>query len=354
MPRLLSAGATGPDVRDLQSRLNLAPPTQLPPLAVDGIFGPKTRARVVEFQKNKGLVADGIVGPKTWAALLAAPVTPPDVPPRTGIDCGTCDPANKGLIGQIAAVFGQGLVALGLLPAGAAFNPFGSGGLSLPSLPKLPGLPSLPAPPTFRKLTAAEETTARGVFSSSIDFGTVFISDKSGAQNRPFTVAIPVPAALSATFGVSGIVQVMNLGASAAAPSRNLLIHELTHVWQSQHGTNKAAFMANSVACQGVAVAANLAEVANAVSSFDLAKANAIRSHADFPEAFPFSAYAHVRGKPFNTYAAEQLANQVEHGVAAIVSHVAGVAAGAVDADNDTAMGNNTNVEDVRLPTVTP
>jgi hypothetical protein len=88
--------------------------------------------------------------------------------------------------------------------------------------------------------------------------------------------------------------------------------------------------------------------------ALDFAKANAIRSHANFPEAFPFSAYAHIRGNPFTTYAAEQIANQVEHGVAAIVTHVKGLAAGAIDTDNDTSLGNNTNAEDVRLSTVTP
>jgi hypothetical protein len=183
----------------------------------------------------------------------------------------------------------------------------------------------------------------------------VFISDKAGAQNRPFTAAIPVPASISNSFGIpSGIVQVMNLGASAAAPSRDLLIHELTHVWQSQHATNKMKFMKNSLACQGAAIAANVAEVAAALANLDLAKANAIKSHKDFPGFFPFSSYAYVKGNPFNTYAAEQIANQVEHGISAIVTHVAAAAAGAVDADNDTSLTNDTNIEDVRLSTVTP
>lgn len=38
--------------------------------SVDGIFGPKTKAAVMSFQRDKGLEADGIVGSKTWNALL--------------------------------------------------------------------------------------------------------------------------------------------------------------------------------------------------------------------------------------------------------------------------------------------
>jgi len=65
-------GSSGPHVRDLQEMLNLAVP--LPPLLeVDGIFGPKTSARVVMFQKQAPrLVPDGIVGPLTSKALLGA------------------------------------------------------------------------------------------------------------------------------------------------------------------------------------------------------------------------------------------------------------------------------------------
>jgi hypothetical protein len=77
----LSLGSSGRDVIDLQTRLNAsgsvtacaspamgcAPPT---PLSVDGQFGPKTLARVQEFQRNNAIPPDGIVGPQTWKKLV--------------------------------------------------------------------------------------------------------------------------------------------------------------------------------------------------------------------------------------------------------------------------------------------
>ena len=69
MARTLQHTSTGDDVKFLQRQLNTKP-TALPLLAVDGKFGPKTQARVKEFQHNSGLVADTIVGPLTWSALM--------------------------------------------------------------------------------------------------------------------------------------------------------------------------------------------------------------------------------------------------------------------------------------------
>lgn len=38
-------------------------------LKIDGSFGPTTEEKVMDFQKDHGLVVDGIVGAKTWAIL---------------------------------------------------------------------------------------------------------------------------------------------------------------------------------------------------------------------------------------------------------------------------------------------
>ena len=63
---VLKQGNSGTNVKTLQQKLkNWGYYSG----AVDGVFGPKTKAAVILFQKRNGLVADGIVGAKTLAAL---------------------------------------------------------------------------------------------------------------------------------------------------------------------------------------------------------------------------------------------------------------------------------------------
>lgn len=58
----LRTGDKGQQVRALQKLLG--------GIAVDGDFGPETRAAVEAYQRQYKLDVDGIVGPKTWAVLL--------------------------------------------------------------------------------------------------------------------------------------------------------------------------------------------------------------------------------------------------------------------------------------------
>lgn len=69
MHRLLFMGCSGSEVADLQKALNAEGTSSLPALGEDGIFGLKTRARVVEFQGAQQLAPDGLVGAKTRDAL---------------------------------------------------------------------------------------------------------------------------------------------------------------------------------------------------------------------------------------------------------------------------------------------
>lgn len=63
--RTLSEGASGDDVRQLQIRVS-GYPGHGAVLALDGAFGPGTRAAVTRFQQAYGLAADGVAGPATF------------------------------------------------------------------------------------------------------------------------------------------------------------------------------------------------------------------------------------------------------------------------------------------------
>lgn len=67
--QVLKRGSIGTDVAELQAALNAL---GYPCGAADGIFGPKTEAAVIKFQRAAKIGVDGIVGPQTWAALEKA------------------------------------------------------------------------------------------------------------------------------------------------------------------------------------------------------------------------------------------------------------------------------------------
>lgn len=74
----LREGSRGPAVKDLQNKLKAA---GFNPGGADGVFGPKTKAAVVAFQRAKGIAADGIVGPQTWGKLNGTSGPTPPTPP---------------------------------------------------------------------------------------------------------------------------------------------------------------------------------------------------------------------------------------------------------------------------------
>lgn len=73
-PSVLREGDTGIGVRELQyylaylGRFN----TEIPPVEIDGVFGPATTAAVRAVQQIYGLPVDGIVGVETWRTLYNA------------------------------------------------------------------------------------------------------------------------------------------------------------------------------------------------------------------------------------------------------------------------------------------
>lgn len=76
-PNNLQSGSRGQKVSQLQYMLNVMAEyvSSIPPVAVDGIFGPRTQEAVRAFQRFAGLPEDGIVGPQTWNALYNRAIT---------------------------------------------------------------------------------------------------------------------------------------------------------------------------------------------------------------------------------------------------------------------------------------
>ena len=66
---LLSYGSSGDAVKELQTNLNTVGGYNLD---VDGGFGKKTKAAVVDYQKKNGLAVDGVVGDETNGSLAKA------------------------------------------------------------------------------------------------------------------------------------------------------------------------------------------------------------------------------------------------------------------------------------------
>ena len=84
-PNNLQSGSRGQKVSQLQYMLNVMAEyiPFIPPVAEDGIFGPRTREAVIAFQRFAGLQEDGIVGPQTWNALYNRAITlvkDPEIP----------------------------------------------------------------------------------------------------------------------------------------------------------------------------------------------------------------------------------------------------------------------------------
>ena len=64
----LKTGSKGPAVKVLQCLLNaVGAGTKI---TVDGLYGAKTKSRVLAIQKSSSLKEDGMVGKETWNALM--------------------------------------------------------------------------------------------------------------------------------------------------------------------------------------------------------------------------------------------------------------------------------------------
>lgn len=149
MGRLIKQGDKGHDVRAVQDVLNFHI-RRLAPLKVDGIFGPLTHSRVMEFQAANQLKADGYVGPNTIGLLFQEV----EQPVKLGLSPRAPAPART-----VSSAFGQ----TGFSQPAVTAQPFGIQPprlippLTLPLIPVpflLPPASLFPVPP----LTPAGQT----------------------------------------------------------------------------------------------------------------------------------------------------------------------------------------------------
>ena len=68
---VIREGDRGGNVADVQRRLSTLGFTAASD-ELSGVFGPKTKLAVLEFQQDRGLLVDGIVGDETWRELVEA------------------------------------------------------------------------------------------------------------------------------------------------------------------------------------------------------------------------------------------------------------------------------------------
>lgn len=72
---LLSKGSGHHDLVAIYQRRMIQRGWDLGPSGADGVFGDRTYAATIAFQKEKGLNVDGVVGPQTWTCAFECPVT---------------------------------------------------------------------------------------------------------------------------------------------------------------------------------------------------------------------------------------------------------------------------------------
>jgi hypothetical protein len=277
----LRTGHTGDAVAILQQALlslNCPMPisTASDTRAPDGIYGPETAKAVAAFQAQFGLSVDGIAGRQTLAQLDQLFANRPLYRPSA---CGNCFSHTGPPLFQLISAKGA------------------------PTRADIAGSARLPT--TIRFLTQSEITQAQSVFGNSLDFARILATDALGVDGRAFVMVNPVQS-LQSLFSDLPLppntkMQVVNWG---PAPSSARFFHELTHVWQSQHHVAPEAFMINAVASQAVA------------------------------SLFGGDAYAYIPNRPFASYGAEQVAQQVENSKAAIINHIRAVPANIPDPTN--------------------
>lgn len=227
MAQNLSIGMSGPDVRLNQQALNKAGGSTLPRLAEDGIFGPKTHARVIEFQRTRGLKADGVIGPMTRAALGTAAGVPGAPPPSSGATPGgnvvgtvvsSISPAVASwkATARLQGVIISGLVATG--PRGCLVGP-PLAGFMLPKFQSLQGDDRATAIAAANGISAAFERWRQSASVPGLPWYPAFVAFPGPIAPPTPNVPSPLLALASAGMGELTPSALQNAMSSAADPA---------------------------------------------------------------------------------------------------------------------------------------
>ena len=101
-----------------------------------------------------------------------------------------------------------------------------------------------------RYLATNETIIARSVFRHTLPYDKIIISNGLGGGNRPFTLPTNMP--VTPWFNVKGGKYVIHagdgyFGMSTLKSDKELLIHELVHVWQGEHSSNTWDYVLSSM-----------------------------------------------------------------------------------------------------------
>jgi hypothetical protein len=152
-----------------------------------------------------------------------------------------------------------------------------------------------------RCLDPLELAIAKPIYQNSLVYDDIFVSDGFGGGGNPFTIALE--------WGQRWIV-ILNVGPAAYADpaysKKSVLIHELAHAWQSQHHPKPWQSMLNCSECNAAAAVATRVDAAS--------RNKWVKVATGMPDigTGEASSYAYVPGQPFEEYAGEQIAEQVE------------------------------------------
>ncbi len=178
----------------------------------------------------------------------------------------------------------------------------------------------------IRPLSPKEQADARKIFRESLDYLRVFISSALGAFDRPYCETCYFSITVIRDKGTTKYripFNILNIGGGWGDDYPRRLLHELTHVWQSQHARDPEAYFWNSMKNQAMAVA---------------------KFH-DYHKCYDF-----VSGFSFSQYNVEQLARAVgTHQDPAIVRHIRSIGRNRLDPVNEASF-KVVNGGDMSLP----